>query len=101
MTNRHIGWSRMSNSPRMTITPDETAYSRDLAPLAGFYPAPRLGPPWWFFDSWNGLRRYFEQVMETAGLYNTAGFNDDARAFASIAARHDLWRHPPAQIRVY
>jgi len=78
------------------FTLDETAYSRELAPLAGFYPSVRLGPPWWFFDSWNGMRRFFEQVIETAGLYNTAGFNDDTRAFASIPARHDLWRRAAA-----
>jgi glucuronate isomerase len=71
---------------------DETTYSRELAPLAGHYPALRLGPPWWFFDSLNGMRRYFDQVVETAGLYNTAGFNDDTRAYPSIPARHDLWR---------
>jgi glucuronate isomerase len=52
----------------------------------------KLGPPWWFHDSPNGIRRYFDQVMETAGLYNTAGFNDDTRAFCSIPARHDVWR---------
>ncbi|MCC6799534.1 MAG: glucuronate isomerase, partial [Anaerolineae bacterium] len=56
----------------------------------------RLGPPWWFFDSWNGMQRFFEQVMETAGLYNTAGFNDDTRAFPSIPARHDIWRRASA-----
>jgi glucuronate isomerase len=71
---------------------DETTYSRELAPLAGHYPAVRLGPPWWFFDSINGMVRYFEAVIETAGLQNTAGFNDDTRAFPSIPARHDLWR---------
>jgi glucuronate isomerase len=71
---------------------DETVYSRELAPLAGHYPALRLGPPWWFFDSLNGMRHYFDTVMETAGLYNTAGFNDDTRAYPSIPARHDLWR---------
>jgi glucuronate isomerase len=71
---------------------DETVYSRELAPLAGHYPILRLGPPWWFFDSLNGMRRYFDTVMETAGLYNTAGFNDDTRAYPSIPARHDLWR---------
>jgi glucuronate isomerase len=90
---------RFGHDPRLTLilfTLDETAYSRELAPLAGFYPALRLGPPWWFFDSWNGMRRFFEQVMETAGLYNTAGFNDDTRAFASIPARHDLWRRAAA-----
>lgn len=74
------------------FTLDESSYSRELAPLAGHYPAVLLGPPWWFFDSLNGIRRYFDLVMETAGLYNTAGFNDDTRAFASIPARHDLWR---------
>ncbi|MFN8471166.1 MAG: glucuronate isomerase [Anaerolineae bacterium] len=71
---------------------DESAESRELAPLAGHYPAMRLGPPWWFFDSINGMRRFFDNVVETAGLYNTVGFNDDTRAFASIPARHDLWR---------
>jgi glucuronate isomerase len=71
---------------------DEAAYSRELAPLAGHYPALLLGAPWWFFDSPLGMRRYLDAVMETAGLYNTAGFNDDTRAFASIQARHDVWR---------
>lgn len=71
---------------------DETVYSRELAPLAGHYPVLRLGPPWWFFDSLNGMHRYFENVVETAGLYNTVGFNDDTRAYPSIPARHDLWR---------
>jgi glucuronate isomerase len=74
------------------FTLDESGYGRELAPLAGHYPALRLGPPWWFFDSVNGMRRYFDRVIETAGLYNTAGFNDDTRAFASIPARHDVWR---------
>jgi glucuronate isomerase len=83
------------NDARLTLilfTLDETAYARELAPLAGHYPAMMLGPPWWFHDSPNGMRRYFDQVMETAGLYNTAGFNDDTRAFCSIPARHDVWR---------
>lgn len=83
------------NDPRLTIvlfTMDETTYARELAPLAGHYPSLRLGPPWWFHDSFNGMRRYFDQVMETAGLANTAGFNDDTRAFPSIPARHDVWR---------
>lgn len=71
---------------------DESTYSRELAPLAGHYPAVKLGPPWWFFDSLNGIRRYLDLVMETAGLHNTVGFNDDTRAFASIPARHDLAR---------
>ena len=84
---------------RLTLilfTLDETTYSRELAPLAGHYPALRLGPPWWFHDSLNGMARYFDQVMETAGLYNTAGFNDDTRAFPSIPARHDVWRRASA-----
>jgi glucuronate isomerase len=83
------------NDPRLRLilfTLDESSYSRELAPLAGHYPALRLGPPWWFFDSVNGIRRYLDRVIETAGLYNTAGFNDDTRAFASIPARHDVWR---------
>ncbi len=74
------------------FTLDETAYSRELAPLAGVYPALRLGPPWWFHDSPEGMRRFREQVMETAGVYNTVGFNDDTRAFLSIPARHDVAR---------
>ena len=76
----------------ITFTLDESTYARELAPLAGHYPAMLLGPPWWFFDSPLGIRRYFDRVTETAGLYNTAGFNDDTRAFASIPARHDVWR---------
>lgn len=83
------------NDPRLTLilfTLDESTYSRELAPLAGHYPALKLGPPWWFHDSFNGMRRYFDQVMETAGLYNTVGFNDDTRAFLSIPSRHDMWR---------
>jgi glucuronate isomerase len=83
------------NDPRLTLilfTLDESTYGRELAPLAGHYPTLKLGPPWWFFDSPNGMRRYFDLIVETAGLYNTAGFNDDTRAFASIPARHDLWR---------
>jgi len=90
---------RFGNDPRLTLilfTLDESTYSRELAPLAGHYPALRLGPPWWFFDSINGFRRYFDLVMETTGLYNTCGFNDDTRAFASIPARHDLWRRAAA-----
>ncbi len=75
---------------------DESAYARELAPLAGHYPALKLGPPWWFYDSINGMRRYFDLVMETAGIYNTAGFNDDTRAFPSIPVRHDVWRRASA-----
>jgi glucuronate isomerase len=91
--------NKYGNDPRFTLilfTLDESAYSRELAPLAGHYPALRLGPPWWFFDSLNGMTRYFDQVMETAGLYNTVGFNDDTRAFPSIPARHDVWRRAGA-----
>ncbi|MDQ3855273.1 MAG: glucuronate isomerase, partial [Chloroflexota bacterium] len=76
----------------IVFTLDESTYSRELAPLAGHYPALLLGPPWWFFDSVHGIRRYLDRVIETAGIYNTAGFNDDTRAFASIPARHDVWR---------
>lgn len=86
---------KYGNNPRFNLivfTLDETAYARELAPLAGHYPALKLGPPWWFHDSLNGMRRYFDQVIETAGLYNTVGFNDDTRAFPSIPARHDVWR---------
>ncbi len=75
---------------------DESTLSRELAPLAGHYPALRLGPPWWFFDSWNGMMRFRELVNETCGLYNTAGFNDDTRAYPSIPIRHDLARRVDA-----
>lgn len=75
---------------------DESTLSRELAPLAGHYPAMRLGPPWWFFDSWNGMMRFRELVNETCGLYNTAGFNDDTRAYPSIPIRHDLARRVDA-----
>lgn len=87
--------NEFGNHPELTLilfTLDETTYGRELAPLAGHYPVLRLGPPWWFFDSWNGMTRFFDLVMETAGIYNTAGFNDDTRAFPSIPARHDVWR---------
>ncbi|HEY9226801.1 MAG TPA: glucuronate isomerase [Gemmatimonadaceae bacterium] len=87
------------NDPRLTLllfTLDESTYARELAPLAGHYPALRLGPPWWFHDSIEGMTRYREQVTETAGIYNTAGFNDDTRAFCSIPARHDLSRRVDA-----
>jgi len=83
------------NDPRLTIivfTLDETAYSRELAPLAGHYPALKLGPAWWFHDSPEGLMRFREQTTESAGFYNTVGFNDDTRAFLSIPARHDTAR---------
>ena len=74
------------------FTLDESAYSRELAPLAGHYPCLTLGPPWWFHDSPEGMMRFRERVTETAGFYNTAGFNDDTRAFLSIPARHDVAR---------
>ncbi len=74
------------------FTLDETTYSRELAPLAGHYPAIKLGPPWWFHDSIEGMIRYRKNITETAGFYNTVGFNDDTRAFISIPARHDLAR---------
>lgn len=74
------------------FTLDETAYSRELAPLAGVYPCLKLGPAWWFHDSPNGMRRFREQTTETAGFWNTVGFNDDTRAFLSIPARHDVAR---------
>jgi glucuronate isomerase len=86
---------RFGNERDLTIilfTLDETAYSRELAPLAGHYPALKLGPAWWFYDSPEGMRRYREQVTETAGFYNTVGFNDDTRAFLSIPGRHDVAR---------
>jgi glucuronate isomerase len=76
----------------IVFTLDESAYSRELAPLAGHYPALRLGPAWWFHDSPEGMRRFRERTTETAGFYNTVGFNDDTRAFLSIPARHDVAR---------
>jgi glucuronate isomerase len=82
-------------NPNLTLilfTVDETSYSRELAPLAGHYPCIRLGPPWWFHDSPEGMRRFRQQMTETAGFYNTVGFNDDTRAFLSIPARHDVAR---------
>lgn len=75
---------------------DETTQSRELAPLAGVYPALRLGPPWWFHDSFEGMKRFRENTTETAGFYNTVGFNDDTRAFCSIPARHDVARRVDA-----
>ena len=87
--------SRYGNEPNFTLilfTLDESTYSRELAPLAGHYPCLRLGPPWWFNDSPEGMMRFREQATETAGFYNTVGFNDDTRAFLSIPARHDVAR---------
>ncbi|WP_159975003.1 glucuronate isomerase [Roseobacter cerasinus] len=86
---------RVGNAPGFRLilfTLDETTYARELAPMAGHWPCLRIGPPWWFHDSAAGIARYFDQVVETAGYWNLAGFNDDTRAFLSIPARHDLWR---------
>lgn len=86
---------RVGNEPQLTIilfTLDESAYGRELAPLAGHYPCLKLGPPWWFYDSPEGMRRFREYTTETAGFYNTVGFNDDTRAFLSIPGRHDVAR---------
>jgi glucuronate isomerase len=87
--------SKYGNEPNFTLilfTLDETTFSRELAPLAGHYPCLRLGPPWWFLDSPEGMMRFRELATETAGFYNTVGFNDDTRAFLSIPARHDVAR---------
>ncbi|MBK7629515.1 MAG: glucuronate isomerase [Ignavibacteriales bacterium] len=87
--------NKYGNNANLTIivfTLDETTYSRELAPLAGHYPAMKLGPAWWFHDSLEGMMRFRRMVTETAGFYNTVGFNDDTRAFISIPARHDLAR---------
>jgi glucuronate isomerase len=82
----------------IVFTLDESTYARELAPLAGHYPALRLGPPWWFHDSVEGMTRFRQQTTETAGFYNTVGFNDDTRAFCSIPARHDLARRVDANV---
>ena len=90
---------KVGNEPGFTLilfTLDESTYARELAPLAGHYPCLKLGPPWWFHDSPEGMLRFRQQVTETAGFYNTAGFNDDTRALLSIPARHDLARRMDA-----
>jgi len=90
---------RFGDDRRLTLilfTLDESTYARELAPLAGHYPALRIGPPWWFYDSPEGMRLYRQRVIETAGFYNTVGFNDDTRAFLSIPARHDVARRMDA-----
>jgi glucuronate isomerase len=90
---------RFGTHPRFRVilfTVDETSYSRELAPIAGAYPSVRLGAPWWFLDSPQGMRRFRESATETAGFYNTSGFVDDTRAYASIPARHDLFRRVDA-----
>ena len=87
--------NKYGNDEKLTVivfTLDETSYARELAPLAGHYPAMKLGPAWWFHDSLEGMMRFRKMVTETAGFYNTVGFNDDTRAFLSIPARHDLAR---------
>jgi glucuronate isomerase len=86
---------KVGNRSDLTLilfTLDESNYARELAPLAGHYPCLRLGPAWWFHDSPEGMMRFRRQTTETAGFYNTVGFNDDTRAFFSIPARHDLAR---------
>jgi glucuronate isomerase len=97
--NLHALLDKYGNDTRLTLivfTLDENSYSGELAPLAGVYPAMKLGPAWWFHDSIEGMIRYRERMTETAGFYNTVGFNDDTRAFASIPARHDLCRRVDA-----
>ncbi|HBF41788.1 MAG TPA: glucuronate isomerase, partial [Anaerolineaceae bacterium] len=91
--------NRFGNHPNyhlVLFTLDETAYARELAPLASYYPAVKLGPPWWFHDHLNGMKRFFDQAIDSGGIYNTVGFNDDTRAFLSIPARHDVWRRASA-----
>lgn len=91
--------NRYGQNPNLRLilfTLDEGAYARELAPMAGYWPCLMLGPPWWFHDSPGGMRRYLEQVHETAGFANLAGFNDDTRALLSIPARHDVWRRAVA-----
>ena len=87
--------NKYGNEPNFTFilfTLDETVFTRELAPLAGHFPSVKLGPPWWFLDSPEGMMRFREAATETAGFYNTVGFNDDTRAFLSIPARHDVAR---------
>jgi len=91
---------KYGNEPDFSLilfTLDESTYARELAPLAGHYPCLKLGPAWWFHDSPEGMLRYRQQTTETAGFYNTVGFNDDTRALLSIPARHDLARRIDAQ----
>jgi glucuronate isomerase len=91
--------ARFGNEPEFRLilfTLDESVFSRELAPLAGHYPSVILGPPWWFLDSPEGMLRFRQHVTETAGFYNTAGFNDDTRAFLSIPGRHDVARRMDA-----
>jgi glucuronate isomerase len=76
----------------VVFTADETVWSRELAPLAGFYPSVYVGVPWWFLDAPDAVRRFRAAVTETAGFSRTSGFVDDTRAFCSIPARHDMSR---------
>ena len=76
----------------VVFTLDESTWSRELAPLAGFYPSVFIGVPWWFLDAPDSMRRFREAVTETAGFHRTSGFVDDTRAFCSIPARHDMAR---------
>jgi glucuronate isomerase len=88
-------FDRFGNEPRFRLilfTLDESTYARELAPLAGHYPCVYLGPAWWFHDAPEGMWRFREQTLSSAGFYNTIGFNDDTRAFMSIPARHDVAR---------
>jgi glucuronate isomerase len=75
---------------------DETVYSREVAPLAGFYPSVYIGAPWWFLDAPDAVQRFRSAVTETAGFYRSSGFIDDTRAFLSIPARHDMARRSDA-----
>jgi glucuronate isomerase len=86
---------RYGTHPNLTLvlfTLDESVFSRELAPLAGFYPSVYVGAPWWFLDAPDAIRRWRSAVSETAGLSRTSGFIDDTRAFCSIPARHDMAR---------
>ena len=91
---------KYGNEPNLRVimfTLDEDVYAREMAPMAGYWPALMIGPPWWFHDSPEGIRRYLDRVYETAGFFNLAGFNDDTRALLSIPARHDVWRREVAR----
>ena len=86
---------RYGTHPNLTLvlfTLDETAFSREIAPLAGFYPSVYVGAPWWFFDAPDAVRRWRSAITETVGFSRTSGFIDDTRAFCSIPARHDMSR---------
>lgn len=87
--------ARYGTHPNLNLvvfTIDETVYSRELGPLAGFYPALYVGVPWWFIDAPDAIRRFRRAVTESAGFTRTSGFIDDTRAFCSIPARHDMAR---------